>query len=357
MTKHNLNEWWQELDQTNRMEVPLNPASRKKTRKSRLVEPASADQDLQAMAELENHSDQFDFTYQASRSERFWLLDSLGDFYTHHWIEDVLRLVKSGKEASVYLCRSNTAIDQELNAAPELQSAPPLLAAKVYRPRMLRNLKNDALYREGRTDLDENGNEILKHREQRAIHKRTDFGQHLRHISWIEHEYATLQRLSQAGLDVPKAYISDSNAILMDYIGEEGQPAPVLASVRLERDEAQELFERVVWNIDQMLAHDRIHADLSAFNILYWDGQITLIDFPQAISCEQNRSAYRIFERDVTRICEYFTRQGVTSSPHSLAAELWTAHRHRLEPEIPIALLDEEDERDAAYWKSLQQTI
>jgi len=45
----------------------------------------------------------------------------------------------------------------------------------------------------------------------------------------------------------------------------------------------------------------------------------------------------------------------VTSHPRSLAAELWTAHRHRLEPEIPIALLDEEDEQDVAYWQSLQQ--
>ncbi len=354
MSKHNLGKWWMELDEKDSLSVQ-HPSAPKKTRKSRILEPASLDQDLLAQAALENHSDQFDFTYQASRSERFWLLDSLGDFYAHHWIEDVLRLVKSGKEASVYLCRSNTAVGQELNAAPELQAAPPMLAAKVYRPRMLRNLKNDALYREGRSDLDENGNEILKHRELRAIRKRTGFGQLLRHISWIEHEFSTLQMLSKAGADVPRVYISDSNAILMDYIGEEGMAAPTLASVHLDRGEAQALYERTLWNIDLMLANDRIHADLSAFNILYWDGEITLIDFPQAISCEQNSSAYRIFERDVTRVCEYFNRQGVKTQPHSLAADLWTSHRHHLGPEVHPALLDDQDEKDVAYWNALQQ--
>ncbi|MGD9890099.1 MAG: RIO1 family regulatory kinase/ATPase [Dehalococcoidia bacterium] len=27
-------------------------------------------------------------------------------------------------------------------------------------------------------------------------------------------------------------------------------------------------------------ARDRIHADLSPFNILYWEGALTVIDFP-----------------------------------------------------------------------------
>jgi len=75
----------------------------------------------------------FEFTYHATRFEEGWLLDSLGYFYEQHWISDVLRKVKAGKEASVYLCRSG----EQVEAA--------LVAAKVYRPRMLRNLKNDQL--------------------------------------------------------------------------------------------------------------------------------------------------------------------------------------------------------------------
>jgi RIO kinase 1 len=138
----------------------------------------------------------------------------------------------------------------------------------------------------------------------------------------------------------------------MSYIGEEEMAAPVLHAVRLTRAEAKPLFDRVIRNIEIMLAHRRVHGDLSAYNILYWDGEISLIDFPQAIDPDQNRNGYRIFERDVTRICEYFTRQGVACAPHRLAADLWTAHNYRLMPEIHPSLLDEQDERDVALWKT-----
>jgi len=80
-----------------------------------------------------------------------------------------------------------------------------------------------------------------------------------------------------------------------------------------------------------MLANGIVHADLSAYNILYWDGEITLIDFPQVISPGGHRYAYQIFRRDVTRVCEYFSRQGVHADPARLAADLWTAHGYKLQ--------------------------
>src|SRR5512132_627660 len=115
----------------------------------------------------------FNFTYPAARFEEWWLLESLGDFYEHKWIGDVLRRVKGGKEASVYLCRSGPAIET------------PLVAAKVYRPRQLRNLKNDGQYRTGRIDLDENGEAIVRDGDLHAMEKRTNYGEELRHQSWI----------------------------------------------------------------------------------------------------------------------------------------------------------------------------
>ena len=101
--------------------------------------------------------------------------------------------------------------------------------------------------------------------------------------------------LKQAGADVPAIFDSGNNAILMSYIGEAEMPAPALNKVDLDPAEARELFERVLQNVEIMLAHDRVHGDLSAYNILYWDGEITLIDFPQAISPKDNRNAWFIF--------------------------------------------------------------
>ncbi len=231
----------------------------------------------------------------------------------------------------------------------------PYLAAKVYRPRRFRQLKKDHIYREGRDRLDEDGNVVIDDGMNHAMNKRTGYGLQLLHTSWIEHEVQTLRILHQAGADVPRPLASGQNAILMDFIGGPDLPAPTLNTVDLEAAEARRLFDRTLHNIELMLAHDRIHGDLSAYNILYWEGAITLIDFPQAISPGQNRNAFSIFQRDITRICDYFTRQGVTANPDVLAVNLWRARGRRLTPDVHPGLLDDQDEGDLAYWRDLQE--
>jgi RIO kinase 1 len=344
MTKHNMTEWLQELEaDPNQVDSKLHRSTKKANNNKKTLSKPVIDAELAALIAQDNQASNFNFTYQASRHERQWLLASLGSFYEHHWIDDVLRLVKSGKEASVYLCRANPSVNEEF------------LAVKVYRPRMLRNLKNDALYREGRTDLDADGNQIFDHKLLNAIRKRSAYGQEIRHTSWLEHEYTTLQRLHTAGADVPKPYACEANAILMSYIGEEGFSAPVLSSIHLRKEEARFLFKRVLRNVNIMLDNGIIHGDLSAYNILYWEGKITLIDFPQVVSPGQNLNALRIFERDLARVCEYFKHQGVPTPPHKLVVDLWTAHHYRITPEVHPALLDDQDEGDVAYWKALQE--
>jgi RIO kinase 1 len=75
-----------------------------------------------------------------------------------------------------------------------------------------------------------------------------------------------------------------------------------------------------------MLAHDLIHGDLSAYNILYWDGSVVVIDFPQAVESSRNQEAYDLLGRDVQRVCGYFERQGVRRDPTALLDELWTRY-------------------------------
>ena len=270
------------------------------------------------------------FTYKAARFEESWLLESLGFFYEQHWISDVIRKVKVGKEASVYLCRSGEHV------------AAPFVAAKVYRPRMLRNLRDDHLYREGRTILDEDGKPILDLGMLKAQHKRTVYGEQIRHQSWIAHEFSALQVLHHLQADVPRPYAMAHNAILMGYLGDEHLSAPILSDVTLKTSEVGSIFKRILHNLDLLLACERVHGDLSAYNILYWNGEITLIDFPQVISPHDNRNAYSIFKRDVARICEYFIRQGLDLYPQRLAANLWQSHGFRLTPEIHPRLLEEE---------------
>ncbi|MBK8025734.1 MAG: hypothetical protein IPK19_31165 [Chloroflexi bacterium] len=255
-------------------------------------------------------------TYQPSRFEAGWLADSLRPFYDRGLIIDVLARVRGGKEASVYVCQASPAIGV------------PLLAAKVYRPRMFRQMRNDSMYREGREILTESGKVVKKtdHRVMRAIGKKTGFGVEVAHTSWLMYEQNTLQTLAGAALDVPHPYGSAPNAILMTYYGVLGHPAPTLSLVELDPEEAQALFYRAVHNIEGMLALGFIHGDLSAYNILYWEGDITVIDFPQVVRPQANPYAEEIFRRDVSRVCDYFADQGVTTDADALVSRLWTTY-------------------------------
>ncbi len=252
--------------------------------------------------------------HNVSRHERAWIIEYLSGFYEDHQIIDVVKPVKGGKEATVYCCLAGPSVGAEF------------VAAKLYRPRIFRNLRNNSLYRMGRDMVDEQGKTSFKRREALALAKGTRFGRDLRQLAWAGQEVAALERLSEAGADVPRVYAYTDHAILMDYYGVADLAAPTLINVTLRGKEARPLFDRVVYNIDLMLASGLIHGDLSAHNILYWQGEIKLIDFPQAIDPNVNPYAYGIFVRDVARVCQYFERYGIREAPERLAADIWARH-------------------------------
>jgi len=256
-------------------------------------------------------------TYQPAQYEEGWLLSSLRAFYDRALITDVLSVVKGGKEASVYRCAAHESLDVEY------------IAAKVYRPRMFRQLRNDHTYREGRAILSDSDHvRGYDYRMERAIKAGSSFGQQMSHESWILHEYQTLENLYKLGADIPRPYAASENSILMTYLGDEHLPAPTLNDVSLDADDAKRLLHRVLYNIELMLKHDRIHGDLSAYNILYWNSDICLIDFPQVINPAQNSQAKEILQRDVTRVCEYFARQGAEADPVKITKGLWASYVH-----------------------------
>lgn len=265
-------------------------------------------------------------TYAPGRYEEGWLLQSIRSFYDEGLIVDVLALVKGGKEASVYLCEAHPSTGTEL------------LAAKVYRPRKFRNLSNDSLYRSGRQVLAADGRAVKKtdHRVMRAIGKKTAFGMQVSHTSWLMHEYNALRSLHRAGGAVPYPYAATENAILMGYCGNARIAAPTLSDVRLDEAEAEPLFQELMRNVELMLSQGMVHGDLSAYNVLYWEGAITLIDFPQVVSVDANRDAYPLLRRDVARVCGYFQRQGADHAPLPIAEQLWEQYG------IPVPLLEME---------------
>jgi RIO kinase 1 len=304
------------------------PSGRKGVKRKHDARPERAIEDA-GLAGPAGKAATWTMTYVPARFEAVWLRASIASFYEEEWISDVLASVKGGKEATVYRCLAHPNTGEEL------------LAAKVYRPRQFRNLRNDKAYRDGRTILTSEGRPV-KHADQRlmrAVGRKTSFGKQVSHASWLMHEFTTLQRLYQLGAAVPRPVAANDNALLMGYCGDDRQAAPALSSVRLGARAAQQLFEEALRNIELMLAQGFVHGDLSAYNILYWEGRITLIDFPQVSYVATNRNARAIFERDVTRVCDYFLAQGVHVRSSQIAAELWARHvESDLDDMMPLGL-------------------
>ena len=337
MSNNKLIEFFDELED----DKPTTPGDARTTKKR---QSKKQEADARLFVRAQERSKAFHFTYQAARFEEAWLVDALTELAEQLWIKDVLRKAKAGKEASVYLCAPGPAARESK-----------LVAAKVYRPRMLRNLKNDQIYRDGRTDLDGEGKIVRRDADLHAIQKRSVYGEELRHQSWIAHEFAAMETLSAAGADIPRPYARSGNTIVMEFVGDEIGSAPTLNEVRLDRDEAYPLFERVMRNVEILLANGFIHGDPSAYNILYWEGEIKLIDFPQVVAPKDNRNALRIFSRDVTRLCEYFSHQGVTSNPRRIVEEMWTRHGYHVREEVHPRYLDPENTDDRKLWEKQER--
>lgn len=218
-------------------------------------------------------------------------------------ITGVLHVVKSGKEATVLCCEAHPSTGAEL------------LAAKIYRSRQNRSFKNDAVYQQGRLVLDS--------RLRRAYKNKSSTGRAVQSGEWIEHEWQTLNLLHDAGASVPRPYQRAGTAVLMEYLGERHEPALPLHKVRLTPQEARPLFHSLMRDVELMLACNRIHGDLSAYNILYHEGRAVLIDFPQAVDPRSNPNALSLLERDVENLCAYFQRQGLTPDAPRISRALW----------------------------------
>lgn len=232
--------------------------------------------------------------------------DTFEHFLGEGLITEVIRPIRSGKEASVHLCRANRSMTGE-----------DLLALKTYHPLDRRDFRDESIYRDG---------EWIKERRIRAaLEKKTRFGREVQGALWVHREWETLRMLAEDGAPVPRPIASTEDAILMTYVGDEGTTAPQLHRVRPSIEEARDLFDQLVRTIERFLYRDVIHGDLSPYNVLVWEGRATVIDLPQAVDPRKNRHAAGLLERDVRRICEHFARFGVRSSPARLSADLWTA--------------------------------
>jgi RIO kinase 1 len=231
------------------------------------------------------------------------LNESIQPFIDKGLVSEVLQLLKSGKEATVYSCRGGARMRGKL------------LAVKIYRPVEHRQFRNDAVYRQGRV--------ITSGRVRRAVNNGSEFGKQAAFGMWVGMEWANLRALFADGLDVPRPIETAGNAIAMSYLGDETSPAPQLRSVKLTNAQANDVWNRIVWNIEQMLRLNRIHGDLSPYNLLWHDSRAWIIDVPQMIDPRENPNAKTLLDRDLENVWRFCSKFTTLPDPWKLSNALW----------------------------------
>ncbi len=134
-------------------------------------------------------------------------------------------------------------------------------------------------------------------------------------FAWAQKEYLNLVRMQDAGVRVPTPIRVDNNVLVMGYIGDDATPAPLLRNAELEDPKA--VLEDVIANMRSIRKAGLVHADLSEYNLLFWDGKVFVIDVGQSVPLDHPRAA-EWFSRDIGNIAHFFHRLRVDVTPASL---------------------------------------
>jgi len=230
-------------------------------------------------------------------------------------IDAVLRPLKSGKEASVYVVR----VGDEIRCA------------KVYKDMAQRSFQKRVQYQEGR--------KVRGSRQARAIGRSSKFGRKEAETAWKNTEVEALYQLMEAGVRVPKPYGFYSGVLVMELVTDaDGHSAPRLGEVELSAEEARSFHRFLIRQVVRMLCVGLIHGDLSEYNVLVGPDGPVVIDFPQVVSAAGNNAARAMLMRDVGNLTNSLGQFAPELFNTRFAEEMWALFEHgELRPDSELS--------------------
>jgi RIO kinase 1 len=229
-------------------------------------------------------------------------------------IDRVLRPLKSGKEASVYV----------VHGGGEVR------CAKVYKDMAQRSFQQRSLYQEGR--------KVRGSREARAIGKATRYGRKQQEVAWKNAEVDALYQLRDAGVRVPEPFGYFHGVLVMELVTDAaGHSAPRLGEVELSAEQARDFHRFLLREIVKMLCVGLIHGDLSEYNVLVAEEGPVIIDFPQVVSATGNNASRRLLLRDVNALTARLGRFAPELLDTWYGEEMWSLYEAgKLQPDTEL---------------------
>jgi RIO kinase 1 len=213
-----------------------------------------------------------------------------------------LGLLKTGKEADVHLVERRHGDDVNV------------LAAKRYRKFEDRLFRNDARYRAARRTGES--------RLDKAVAEGNRAGMAFRARMWLATEFETLARLWSAGVPVPYPIQKLGNELMVELIGSPEQAAPRLVHARLDAEAAHEAWRQLLAAMHAMVRCGIVHGDLSPYNLLWDEGRVVIIDFPQSVDPIAHPEGLALLERDVANVTGWFAKRRVDCRPDAVFHDL-----------------------------------
>ena len=210
-------------------------------------------------------------------------------------VSEVNGCLSTGKEANVYHALS---IPQEDDS--EAAVAPLHRAIKVYKTSILvfkdrdKYVTGEYRFRQGYSKSN-----------NRAMVK-----------VWAEKEMRNLKRIYASGIPCPEPVQLRLHVLVMGFLGDKkGIPAPRLKDVELVGSDIEARWKLLYL---QLLGYMHIlyqtcrlvHADLSEYNILYYNEKLWLIDVSQSVEHDHPRSL-EFLRMDIKNVSDFFRRKDV----------------------------------------------
>ena len=197
-------------------------------------------------------------------------INALWKFMTQSKIEGIESPIKIGKESSVFSA---------------LTKHKERVALKIYR---IANANFNRMY------------------EYLAPDRRFKISKNQRQIifTWARREFMNLERAWKVNISVPRPIAVSENVLIMEFIGNDGQSAPLLKNYK---ENMEKICKETIENIKKLYQVGLVHGDLSEYNILVHNGKPVIIDLSHSLTL-RSPSALELLRRDLKNICKFFNK-------------------------------------------------
>ncbi len=187
-------------------------------------------------------------------------------------LKDIFGVVKSGKESRLYWGRDSKEKD---------------VAIKIY-------LTGTSEFRKGMIQYIDGDNRFKRvPRSTRALI-----------YLWAKKEFKNLLLATKAGVRAPKPIKVEGNVLLMEFIGEDGVPAPLLREEFMKKPRS--VYRKLMGYIELLYEKAQlVHGDLSEYNIMMWKGKPVIFDFSQTVKIGHPLT-HELLKRDISNLTRFF---------------------------------------------------